>query len=113
MAAIDADRPEQFTKEVLEAPVPVIVDFWAPWCGPCRAVAPELDALAGEYGGRVKVVKVNVDENPAVASQYGVMSIPMIGLFSQGRLVAKTVGAKPRQAIARDLRLAFYAPAKG
>jgi thioredoxin 1 len=112
MAVVEADRPELFTREVLESPVPVIVDFWAPWCGPCRMVAPELDALAKEYGGRVKVVKVNVDENQEAARAYGVMSIPMIGLFSKGQLVAKTVGAKPRHAIASDLKLAFFAPAK-
>jgi thioredoxin 1 len=112
MAVVNADRPDQFTHEVLEADVPVIVDFWAPWCGPCRMVAPELEALAKEYGGRVKVVKVNVDENLDAARSYGVMSIPMIGLFNKGELVAKTVGAKPRHAIANDLKLAFYAPAR-
>jgi thioredoxin 1 len=111
MSVVAADRPELFTKEVLESDVPVVVDFWAPWCGPCRMITPELDGLAHEYAGRLKVVKVNVDENPSVAQTYGVMSIPTIGLFHQGQLVARTVGAKPRQAIASDLKLNFYAPA--
>jgi thioredoxin 1 len=111
MSVVAADRPELFTKEVLESEVPVVVDFWAPWCGPCRMVTPELDGLAQEYAGRLKVVKVNVDENPSVAQTYSVMSIPTIGLFHQGQLVARTVGAKRRRAIASDLKLAFYAPA--
>lgn len=109
---IAADRPEQFATEVLESAVPVLVDFWAPWCGPCRAVGPELEAIAQEYAGRAKVVKVNVDENPEVAARYGVQSIPMIGLFSGGELKKQIVGARARQAIIADLGLAFFAPAK-
>jgi thioredoxin 1 len=109
---IEADRPELFTTEVLESDVPVLVDFWAPWCGPCRQVAPELEAIAKEYAGRAKVVKVNVDENPEVAARYGVQSIPMIGLFAGGELKKQVVGARPRHAIVADLGLAFFAPAK-
>jgi thioredoxin 1 len=109
---IDANQPDTFATEVLASEVPVIVDFWAPWCGPCRMVGPELEAVAQEYAGRAKVVKVNVDENPEVAARYGVQGIPMIGLFSGGEMKRSVVGARPRHAIVADLGLAFFAPAK-
>lgn len=101
----EADDDESFEREVLRSALPVVVDFWAPWCGPCRMVAPELDKLADDYRGRLRVVKVNVDRNQAVASRFKVMSIPLIGLFRDGELVASSVGAKPGAAIAADLRL--------
>jgi thioredoxin 1 len=103
---VHADDPTSFDTEVLRADLPVVVDFWAAWCGPCRMVAPELDALAAEHAGRLKVVKVNVDANPSVAARYGIMSIPTIGLFRTGELVATSIGAKPHRLIEAELGLA-------
>lgn len=106
MAAIThADDPQAFNAEVLQAAVPVVVDFWAAWCGPCRMVAPELEALAAAHGDALKVVKVDVDANEEVAARYGIQGIPTIGLFRGGQLVARSVGAKPRRAIEADLGL--------
>mgnify|MGYP003572294182 CR=1 FL=1 len=85
-----------FDSKVLGSDVPVLVDFWAPWCGPCRIVGPVLDSLAQEHGGVIKVVKVNVDENPALASRYGVRGIPTIALFDRGSVRETLVGARPR-----------------
>lgn len=84
----------------------VFVDFWASWCGPCRVVAPELEALAAAHGDSLKVVKVDVDAAPGVASRYGIRGIPTIALFREGAPVATSVGAKPRRAIEADLGLA-------
>lgn len=105
MATIEANTKEAFQQEVLESELPVVVDFWAPWCGPCRMVAPELDTLAKEKEGQIKVVKVNVDINQDAASKYQVFSIPMIGLFKSGELVASSIGAKPKRLIEADLGL--------
>lgn len=88
-----------FDDVVLKSPVPVIVDFWAVWCGPCRAVAPVLDEIAKEYEGRVLVAKVNVDEEPALAAKYRITSIPTMMVFNDGREEKSTVGAMPKQAI--------------
>jgi len=96
---------EQFTAEVLEAGGPVIVDFWAPWCGPCRMVGPELEKLAGKVGDGVSFVKVNVDEARDVASKYGVMSIPTIAKFEGGTLVTQVVGARGADALGREFGL--------
>lgn len=85
-----------FESEVLKSPRPVLVDFWAEWCGPCRALGPSIDALAAEKGAAIKVVKMNVDENPEAPSRYGVRSIPALMIFKNGALVAQTVGALPK-----------------
>ena len=84
---------KEFESEVLKAPGPVLVDFWAEWCGPCRALGPNLDALAAEKGDAIKVVKVNIDENPSAPTKYGVRSIPTMLIFRNGEVVAQTVGA--------------------
>ena len=93
---------DAFEKDVLQAKLPVVVDFWAPWCGPCRMVAPILDKLAGEYAGKVVIAKVNTDENPQWAGQYGVQGIPTMMFFANGNLVHRQVGALP-EPILRDL----------
>lgn len=83
----------EFEADVLQADTLVLVDYWAPWCGPCKMIAPILDDIAEEYQGRVKVVKVNVDENQSIASKYGVRGIPTLSLFKNGQVVATKVGA--------------------
>jgi thioredoxin 1 len=82
--------------EVLKADGPVVVDFWAEWCGPCRMIGPALDEIAGTMGDKVKIVKLNVDENPATASKYGVMSIPTLMIFKNGEMASRQVGAAPK-----------------
>jgi thioredoxin 1 len=89
----DAD----FEAQVLKSAEPVVVDFWAEWCGPCRMIAPALEEIAGTMGGKVKIVKINVDENPATAAKYGIMSIPTLMLFKNGELASRQVGAAPKQ----------------
>ncbi len=109
MSVVHADDTTTFQTEVLESTVPVVVDFWAEWCGPCRAVAPEVEALAAQYGDAIKVVKVDVDANPAVASAYGIRGIPTIGLFQDGQITGQVVGARPRHAIEQELGLTRFA----
>ena len=87
---------KNFAGEVLQATLPVLVDFWATWCGPCRSVSPIVEELAKEFAGRVKVTKLNVDENPATPSQYGVRGIPTLLLFKGGKLFDQIVGAVPK-----------------
>ena len=89
----DAD----FESEVLKASGAVVVDFWAEWCGPCRMIGPALEEIAGSLNGKVKIVKLNVDENPHTASKYGVMSIPTLMLFKNGEMASRQVGAAPKQ----------------
>lgn len=108
---IKADDQASFQREVLDSSVPVVVDFWAAWCGPCRAVGPEVEALAEQYGAAIKVVKVDVDANQAVSGQYGIRGIPTIGLFESGKLVKQIVGARPRHVIESELGLARFATA--
>ena len=86
-----------FEAEVLKAQGPVVVDFWAEWCGPCRMIAPALEEIAGTMAGKVKVVKLNVDENPATATKYGIMSIPTLMIFKNGQLASRQIGAQPKQ----------------
>jgi thioredoxin 1 len=96
-----------FEGEVLKSSTPVLIDFWATWCAPCRAIAPVVDQLATEYQGKVKVGKVNIDENPKVPTQYGVMSIPTLLVFKEGKVVGQVVGAVPRPKIEDLLKKAL------
>ena len=89
----DAD----FEAQVLKATGPVVVDFWAEWCGPCKMIAPALEEIAGSLGDKVKIFKLNVDESPATAQKYGIMSIPTLMMFKNGELASRQVGAAPRQ----------------
>jgi thioredoxin 1 len=102
---LDARTPPQFTAWLAEQPGPVVVDFWAPWCGPCRWVTPVLERLAAEHGGRIRFVQVNVDEAPDVAADLGILSIPTVMRFDRGEETARVVGAVPREVLVRRLNL--------
>jgi thioredoxin 1 len=94
---------DTFEADVLKNSKPVLVDYWAEWCGPCRQVAPVLEEIAQEYGSVLDIVKLNVDQNPRVVQTYGIMNIPTLSLFKDGQVVKEIVGAKPKSALLREL----------
>jgi len=94
---------ETFEADVLKNDKPVLVDYWAEWCGPCKMVAPVLDAIAEEHGDKLDIVKLNVDENPVITQRYGILNIPTLGVFKNGEVVKELVGARPKSALLREL----------
>ncbi len=103
MGATKVVTDATFEAEVLKSSKPVIVDYWAEWCGPCRMIAPVLEEIASEYGEKIDVVKLNVDENPAVAQRYQILAIPTLNVFQNGEVVKQIKGAKPKAALLKDL----------
>ena len=101
MADVQQITDASFDSDVLQADVPVLIDFWAPWCGPCKAIAPVVDELAKDYAGRLKVVQMNVDDNPNTPSKYGVRSIPNLLLFKGGQVKDQIVGAVPKAVLVK------------
>jgi len=96
-----------FDQMVLQAETPVLVDFWAPWCRPCLMIAPVLDELAGEYDGRLSIMRIDVDQNPKTATKYGIMSIPTLLIFKQGKPISHIVGFRPKAELKRNLDAAL------
>jgi thioredoxin 1 len=103
MAQAKTVTDASFETEVLKSEKPVIVDFWAPWCAPCRQVSPILDEIAGAHADKIQVVKINTDENPGVTARYGVTALPTLAVYSGGELVKTVIGAKPKPALEADL----------
>lgn len=103
MGATKTVTDESFVADVLQHDKPVIVDFWAEWCGPCRQVSPILEEIAGEHADKITVVKLNVDENPRTAADYGVTSIPTMNVYQGGQVVKSIIGAKPKALLLKDL----------
>ena len=103
MGATKAVTDQTFEEEVLRSDKPVIVDYWAEWCGPCRQVAPVLEAIASEHGEKIDVVKLNVDENPLTTQRYRILNIPTLGVFRNGEVVKELVGARSKSALLREL----------
>jgi thioredoxin 1 len=95
--AVGKTSDASFEADVLKSAEPVVVDFWAEWCGPCRMIAPALEEIAGQVGDKVKIVKLNVDENPNTAAKYGIMSIPTLLMFKNGEISSRQIGAAPKQ----------------
>jgi thioredoxin 1 len=103
MGATKVVTEETFDTEVLQSSRPVVVDYWAEWCGPCRMVSPVLEEIANEHSDKIDVVKLNIDENPTIAQRYQIMAIPTMSVFQNGQVVKQIVGAKPKAALLREL----------
>lgn len=100
MATVKVDN-DNFQSDVLDAKEPVVVDFWAEWCGPCKMIGPSLEEISNELGGKVKIAKLNIDENPELAAQFGVRSIPTLMIFKDGQVADTKVGAAPKTALSQ------------
>jgi thioredoxin 1 len=103
MANVKEVSDATFRKEVLDSTVPVLVDFWAPWCGPCRMVSPLVEDLAGDFAGKVNFVKLNTDDNPATATSYGIRSIPTLIIFKAGQPVSQIIGFRPKTELKKHI----------